>query len=59
MSKKSKALAASAAMMATQAQAAVDVSGFTAGGGSAPYGLFIMALVLAAIGVGYMVRTPS
>ena len=53
----SKSLLASGALVATQAQAAVDVSGFTVGGASGPYGLILLAALLAAIGLGYMGRT--
>ena len=51
-----KLLVVSAVAMAAQAQAAVDVTGFSIGGGSFPYGLFAMVLLLAAVGLHQLRR---
>ena len=40
-----------ALLLAGNAQAAVDVNGFTVGGGSAPYGLLALIVALLFLGV--------
>lgn len=51
MKVKIKLLLASFLLLSAQAHAAVDVTGFSIGSGSVPYGLIAMVLILA--GVGY------
>ena len=52
-----KFLFAPAALLAGQAQAAVDVSGFTVAGSSTPYGLVLMVLLL--VGIATVWLRPS
>ncbi len=47
-----KILAAPVLLTAAQSQAAVDVTGFTVEGGSLPYGLIAMALIM--VGIGFV-----
>ena len=51
---KNKLLLVFATFLASQAQAAVDVSGFTIEGASRPYGLFALVLILVVIAAASM-----
>ncbi len=51
---KEKLLFAPAVLLATQAHAAVDVSGFTVEGATRPYGLIVMTLLLVGLGISYL-----
>lgn len=50
MKVKKSLLVASTALFASQTHAAVDVTGFSIGGGSFPFGLVAMILILAGFG---------
>lgn len=51
-----KVLFAPAIVFATQSQAAVDVTGFTIEEATRPYGLILMTLLLAGLGVAALRR---
>lgn len=57
MKKVDKFLFAPAALLAGQAQAAVDVSGFTIAESSLPYGLILMSMLL--VGIAMVCLRPS
>ena len=48
---KNKLLILSTLLLASQSQAAVDVSGFTIEGATRPYGLIAMTVIMVAIGL--------
>ena len=57
MKKTGTVLFAPAVMLASQAHAAVDITGFTIAEASRPYGLIIMTLIL--VGIGVALLRPS